>query len=230
MFTKTEPARESLLAQEHILELERRGLVRRTFRRLDPERQRAVLQAILDEAAERGPAELRIKEVAHRAGVSVGSLYQYFGNHQNLLRFTGELTTHVVLATLDQVREETAALPLREGLQAYLQGALAWHRQPVGKALLRLVRELLQRAQARGELRSGVDVEAAARLVYALLIALVDTELLPHLNAYFQTTGEGVDRERVTAGFLSLVDAWLVKPRETGGALAAPPSTGGGVP
>ena len=37
-----------------ILEFEQEGLVTRTFRRLDPQRQQAVLAAILDEAIEKG--------------------------------------------------------------------------------------------------------------------------------------------------------------------------------
>ncbi len=41
----------------YILELEQRGLVTRTFRRLDPERQQAILSAILEEVAEKGPAQ-----------------------------------------------------------------------------------------------------------------------------------------------------------------------------
>ena len=50
--------------QPYILQLEQEGLVTRTFRRLDPQRQQAILNAILDEAAERGPAALNIKLVA----------------------------------------------------------------------------------------------------------------------------------------------------------------------
>ncbi len=67
-----------------ILELERAGVVTRTFRRLDPERQQAIVQAILDEALEKGPASINIKKVAKRAGVALGSLYQYFGSRAGL--------------------------------------------------------------------------------------------------------------------------------------------------
>ena len=77
--------------QAHILQLEQQELVTRTFRRLDPPRQQAILQAILDEAAEKGPTDVNIKEVARRAGVSVGSLYQYFGSRETLLAFAVEL-------------------------------------------------------------------------------------------------------------------------------------------
>ena len=62
----------SLWTQIHIsiLELEQQGLVTRTFRRLDPERQQAILLAILDEAAEKGPSAANIKEVAERVGLA----------------------------------------------------------------------------------------------------------------------------------------------------------------
>jgi AcrR family transcriptional regulator len=62
--------------QPYISQLEQEGIVTRTFRRLDPDRQEAVFNAILEEAIEKGPASLNIKEIARRAGISIGSLYQ----------------------------------------------------------------------------------------------------------------------------------------------------------
>ena len=56
--------------QPYIMQLEQEGLVTRTFRRLDPERQATIIGAILDEATERGPAALNIKRVAKRAGAN----------------------------------------------------------------------------------------------------------------------------------------------------------------
>ncbi len=44
-----------------IVEMEQKGLVTRTFRRLDPDRQQAIITAILDEAGETGPQDLNIK-------------------------------------------------------------------------------------------------------------------------------------------------------------------------
>ena len=61
-----------------VQQLEGKGQVSRTFRRLEPERQQAIINAILDEAFEKGPASLNIKEVARKADVAIGSLYQYF--------------------------------------------------------------------------------------------------------------------------------------------------------
>lgn len=194
-----------------ILDLEREGRVTRTFRRLDPERQFAVIRAIFDEAVENGPEAINIKRVAERAGVAVGSLYQYFGSRAGLLDFTIELTTRAVKASFEQYIPYLAELPLRQALEAYGAGGMEWGSgagglvrffaraayggdpilaarvvQPIAETLLGMVREMLKAAQARGELRGDLDLEAAARVLHALTLALYDPLLLPFLNTYFQ--------------------------------------------
>ena len=85
------------------MQFEQEGLVTRTFRRLDPERQQAVVHAILEEAGEKGPTAINIKEVARRADVSVGSLYQYFGNRDGLLDFAVALCVRYMVDMFDSV-------------------------------------------------------------------------------------------------------------------------------
>jgi hypothetical protein len=65
--------------------------------------------------------------------------------------------------------------------------------------------EILAVARARGELRPGLDLEAAARAVNAWLIALGDSQLLPYLNAYFQVSDEAVSFERVLESVMDLL-------------------------
>jgi TetR/AcrR family transcriptional regulator len=214
----------------HILELERKGLVTRTFRRLDPDRQQAILGAILDEAVEKGPASLGIKQVAARAGVSVGSLYQYFGNRDGLLAFAVELCTRWTADAFDGYRPVLAAMPLREALAAYLLGGIEWSQmqvglvqffaraayhgdpelaesvvRPVAEVMRETVREILAQAAARGEVRAGVDLEAAARVVNVLLIAVGDSQLLPYLNTYFQVMDQEMSPERILEATLALI-------------------------
>ncbi|MDP3450707.1 MAG: TetR/AcrR family transcriptional regulator, partial [Anaerolineaceae bacterium] len=81
-----------------IQEAEEKGWITRTFRRLDPDKQQSIILAILDEAAENGPADVNIKQVASRSNVAVGSLYQYFGCRENLLEFTLELVVSQTIA------------------------------------------------------------------------------------------------------------------------------------
>ena len=213
-----------------ILDLEQKSLVTRTFRRLDPQRQQALLNAILDEAAEVGPADLNIRRVAERCGSSVGSLYQYFGSRANLLAFTIELVVRTTVDTFNAYRSYLVEMPLLEALQAYLTGGMEWTReqmgmarffariayhgdpvlgeqvvQPIATVLTGMVRDILQAAQQRGEVHPELDVDATARILNTLLIAVADAQLLPYLNTYYQLTGENLDPERSMRALLALV-------------------------
>jgi TetR/AcrR family transcriptional regulator len=223
--------------QTHILALEQEGLVTRTFRRLDPARQGAVIQAILDEAAEKSPTALNIKQVAERAGVAVGSLYQYFGNRANLLAFAVELCVRQMTDLFALSRPYLLEMPLREALTAYLSYGIEWSQtqlgfiqffgraayhgdpeladkvvRPVAQAMREVLQEILTSAARRGELRPEIDVEAAARVVNALTIAVADSQLLPYLNNYFQVTDEGVPLERIIVALVDLVINGIAAP------------------
>ncbi len=214
----------------HILRLEQQGLVTRTFRRLDSERQQAVITAILEEANEHGPTSINIKRVAERAGVSVGSLYQYFNNREGLLKFAVELVVRLVTDAFNEYRPLLASMPLREALAAYLQGGLEWGQtqpgfvqffaraaylgdpaldeqvvQPIATTMRQITREILSRAAERGEIRADADLDAMARVINALTIVLGDTQLLPGLNAYMQMTDKKMPFKRVLEAMLELV-------------------------
>jgi AcrR family transcriptional regulator len=214
----------------HILELEQKGLVTRTFRRLDPERQETILLAILDEATEKEPARLNIKQVAARAGVSVGSLYTYFGNRDGALDFAVETCSRFMVDSFNQYLPYLVALPLRKGLRDYFIGGMEWSQtqtslvrffaraayqgdpelldrvvRPVADALREMVTAMLEAAAARGEIRSDLDLEAYARVINAMMIAVGDSQLLPYLNAYFQVTGDEMPPGRIQAALVDFI-------------------------
>jgi AcrR family transcriptional regulator len=214
----------------HILQLEQEGLVTRTFRRLDPGRQQAILTAILDEAIEKGPTSLNIKQVAERAGVSVGSLYNYFVNRDGLLNFAVELCGRFLADVFDSFRPYLASMPLREALMAYMTGGIEWSQtqvgliqfflraayrgdpdlterfvRPIATSLRGIVREMLAQAAKRGELREDVDLEATTRVIHALTIAVGDSQLLPYLNTYLQVTGDDLSFEQVLEAMHGLI-------------------------
>jgi len=216
--------------QPYIIQLEGEGKVTRTFRRLDPGRQEAIVSAILDEASEYGPAALSIKRVARRAGVSVGSLYQYFPDRDGTLNFAVELCVRYITDAFNQYRPYLVAVPLREALTAYLVGGVEWSRTqagllklfaraayqgdpelaeslvlPIADLLREMVADILSMARARGEIRPDVDLEAAARIVHALTIAAGDSQLLPYLNNYFQVSDPAWPPERSLEALLDLV-------------------------
>jgi AcrR family transcriptional regulator len=214
----------------YILKFEQEGVVTRTFRRLDPDRQQLIVEAILDEAIEKGPTSINIKQVADRAGVAVGSLYQYFNNREGLLTFATRLSTNLMTDAFQLIQPYLIDLPLRDALRAYLMGGMEWGDtttglvqfvaraaytgdpslsqtvvKPVADAMLEIMKSLLMAAQQRGELRDGLDVDAAARAVNALIIAVGDSQLLPYLNNYLLVTDESMPLERAINAAVDLV-------------------------
>lgn len=214
----------------HILQLEQEGLVTRTFRRLDPNRQEVVLSAILAEAIEKGPTSLNIKQVAARAEVSVGSLYQYFGNRAGLMAFTVALCGRYIQDTFAQYRDLLVTMPIRDGLSAYLMGGVYWGEtqkalmqffvraayhgesdlqdsivRPLAMQMRELVTEMLTQAQVRGELYADLDLNVSARIINTLMIALGDAQLLPYLNVYYQVYDEETSLEQVVETTIKLI-------------------------
>ncbi|MCC6497814.1 MAG: TetR/AcrR family transcriptional regulator [Propionibacteriaceae bacterium] len=210
--------------------LEQAGLVTGTFRRLDPDRQRAVAAAILTESLERGPSRVRLKETAAVAGVSVGSLYQYFGNREGVLDFAIELVSQALVAELRGFIPMLATLPLRDGLRAWVTGGMEWSQEqaavlsffvrgayegdpmlgdrlvaPVAAVMLEAISTMIAAAVERGEARTGLDLPATARAVHALLAAIADGRLLPHLGRYLLVSDDPVAFDRTLDAALDLV-------------------------
>ncbi len=223
----------------HIATLEREGKVSRTFVRLDERRQRLVFDAILTEAAEAGPASVNVKRIAARADIAVGSLYQYFADRDALLEFAVQLCVRYVVDVLAQAKAYLAAMPLRDALRAYLASGLEWGTterdmfrflgraayqgdptlaetavRPIATAMREVTHEILVAAGARGELRPDLDVEAVARLVNAMTLSLIDAQLLPYLNAYFQLTDDSMPADRLLEALVDSVVRAVTPPEE----------------
>ncbi len=206
----------------YIQQLESEGKVSRTFRRLDLPRQQAVINAILEEATEKGPASLNIKEIARRADVSVGSLYQYFCSRDRLLDFAIDLCVRYMTAMFEMSGPYLFAMPLKEALRSYLSVGIEWGQteiglvrffgraayqgdpdltervvRPVAEIMRKLMFDLLKKAQERGEISQQVDLEASSRLINGLMIVVGDSQMLPYLNIYFQMTDELVTPEKL---------------------------------
>ena len=216
--------------QPYIQQLEQEGMLTRTFRRLDSTRQRAIINAILEEATEKGPASLNIKEIARRAHVSIGSLYQYFPNRDGLLDFAIALCLRYMTNMFDMARPHLTAMPLGLALQAYLTVGMEWGQtetglvrflgraayqgdpylaervvRPVAEIMRKLIFEILEEAVRRGEIHPDVDLEVASRLVNGLMIMVGDSQMLPFLNTYFQITDQKISRERILESLIPFI-------------------------
>jgi TetR/AcrR family transcriptional regulator len=211
-------------------DLENEDSVTRTFRRLDPERRQAVLDAVFEEAAEKGPARLNIRQVAERSGASIGSLYQYFGSRGNLIRFFIRIAVDSMVSMLRMGSAYYKGMPVRQALRSYLIDGIRISRsqksitkfltvsayqgdeqigesvvKPIAVVMREVVREMLKDGIIRGEIRPDIDLEAASRTVNVLLIALGDSQITPYLNIYFQVTDKDVAFDRTLETALDIL-------------------------
>jgi hypothetical protein len=83
--------------------------------------------------------------------------------------------------------------------------------KPIADAMLEIIKNLLTMAQGRGELRPGLDLDATARAINVLIIAVGDSQLLPYLNNYFLVTDKSMPLERVIDAVVDLVTGGIAK-------------------
>ena len=74
-----------------IVELEKDGVVTATFRKLAPIKKDAVYRSALNAFASASAERAALDDIARKAKVSKGSLFQYFTHKNNLLAFVTEL-------------------------------------------------------------------------------------------------------------------------------------------
>jgi AcrR family transcriptional regulator len=165
------------------------GEPRRPGRPRSERADQAILSAALDLFAECGPDALCIEQVAARAGVGKATIYRRWpGKEDMLVDALGSLRAHLpvpqgksvradLIALLDAICRE-AADPRRARLFALLQGEgaryprlMASYVETVVQPRQDLVRSVLRRGVATGELRENTDINAATFLLNGAVLA-----------------------------------------------------------
>ncbi len=162
---------------------------RRPGRPRSEQADQAILSAALDLFAECGPDALCIEQVAAKAGVGKATIYRRWpGKEDMLVDALGGLGTHLpapqgrsvradLIALLDAICRE-AADPRRARLFALLQGEgvryprlMAKYLETVVQPRRDVVRAVLRRGVATGELRENTDIDAATFLLNGAVLA-----------------------------------------------------------
>lgn len=106
----------------------------------------ATVEAILVAAAETfvsaGFEHATVHAIADRAGVSIGSLYQYFPNREALLVALIEKHTDASLLELEHALASAEAMPLDEAVRLVVSSMVRAHQSPLHRLLARELDEL----------------------------------------------------------------------------------------
>lgn len=178
------------------------------FKRRAEDRPREICAAALAVFAEKGFAAARLDEIARRAGVSKGTLYLYFEDKEDLFR---AVVRDTVAPNIDSVQQAVAAAELPFAMLADMflakfaevagrvpVGAVAkmvigesrnfpelakvWHDQVAGRALA-MLSGLIEKAQAKGEVRAGDPRLHAFTLMGPMLMGVLYRETLQPVGA-----------------------------------------------
>lgn len=126
-----------------------------TSPRKSPRQARAVatVEAILTAAAqvlvEWGYEKATTARVAERAGVSIGSLYQYFPNKESLVASLIERHADEIVETISRALAERRTLPIEQGLRGLIQASIDVHR--ISPALHKILHEQVPRIGRMGK-------------------------------------------------------------------------------
>jgi len=197
-------------------------------------RSRATVDAILEAAArifaDRGYAAATTNHIAARAGVSVGSLYEYFPNKDALLVALVDRHIAEAAALLGDVAERalTPATGLDAAVAAMVQSMIELHAQqprlhrvlfeeaPLPQQVRERLEALEQAMAARvaDYLRTRVEVTAPDAQVAATVL-VQSIEALTHRLVIHRTSA---DQGELAAEMVTLATAYLTAPRTSQGA------------
>jgi AcrR family transcriptional regulator len=174
------------------------GKSRRNRRALSPEARRAaILAAALEEFTARGYEGARLDDVAKRAGIAKGTIYLYFADKESLFQELVRSMVSPVLGVLTQMRD--VDIPARVLIETLLNTfvrevygtrrrdiirlilsegprfpAIAefYYREVIARVLA-ILRPILKRAAARGELPHDGLVQFPQLIVAPMLVAVM---------------------------------------------------------
>jgi TetR/AcrR family transcriptional regulator len=211
-----------------------------TFAALGADKQERIVAEALDEFAEHGFEGASVNRLVARLSIAKGSIFQYFGTKERLFAYVFERVAGRFAAALRAVRDETKDAHVLARIRASLMAGVVFidahpriyrlyvrvslqENVPLRGRLLdearrqsaRYLRRLVTDGLARGELKPGLDVDAAV----FFLDALMDRFLLAYA-VDFLDAGTGLYRaapEVLSAKLEALMDL-------IAGALAARPA------
>jgi AcrR family transcriptional regulator len=161
------------------------------------ETRRRIVEATFDLHSERGIADTSMKDIAERAGVSVGTVYHHFPSYADAIAACGAYTAEQAPAPTEAVFEGTRS---RSGRVTMLvRGLFAWYeRVPALESVRRdrhLARELEAFVREEARNRRKLAAQAAGPGAGAALVsAFADVDVYRSLRREGFSTADAADR------------------------------------
>jgi len=190
------------------------------FLRLTDEKRKRILEASIVEFSEKGYEGASMNKVVESAGISKGSLFNYFQTKSSLFLYVYELALKQVKSYLREVRDKTSQDPFFQRLEKIMYAGVKFindhHRlariyfhllytsdAPRSRDILNRIRqlsahylsEIIQEGIHRGEVNPELKLEQA--------VFLIDSSLNQFLYHYHTSSGQ-VDVQEWVEGLMSV--------------------------
>ncbi len=178
-------------------------MVKQGFLNLTPEEQNRVIDAALDEFAEKDFEAASLNNIIARAGISKGSMYHYFANKEDLylylINHVLELKESFLKKTLDEAEKPVSEMSFFESLEfqmlASVDFAVQYYRQhqlsvrlqnmaegplkerlfgDLTRAFEDYVKNMVDSAMDAGEIREDFDSDFVVRILKFTLMHFID--------------------------------------------------------
>ena len=178
-------------------------------RRADAQRNYERILAVARVAVAQRGGDVVLEDIARDAGVGIGTLYRHFPTRQALLEATFLDETRELRARAEQLAAEQAPLDalvgwlrlqMDLGMRGHSIGAAVMAAKHVDGSEIQLAyaamreagTELLERAQAVGEVRPGVDMGDLLRLVHGVVLVSQQAPDPERMERMFQLVIAGI--------------------------------------
>jgi len=160
----------------------------------------AILKATVQVLLRVGKEKLTTTRVAARAGVSVGTLYQYFPNKSALLRAALKLHVEEILAEVDEVCVAQRGQPVEQMAEALAVASLAVKmRDPKKGRALYAVSSDVEGAKIAADAEARANKEIVGLLQSAPEVLTTDLQLMATV---LQSTIAGMKRQLLESDML----------------------------
>lgn len=157
------------------------------FHRISEEKQNIILEAALTEFAQFGYSEANINKIAERAHVSVGSIYKYFNDKQNLYLAIINYSVETLRTVLNQIMDGND--DFFGTVEKIIEVTQKYSKSKVNFA--KLYNEMTTENNSELAWKTAADVEGVTAKLYASLIeeaqrkGVVKKDIDPRYFAFF---------------------------------------------
>ena len=152
--------------------MRRKSILKELFTRISEEKRKRIFDAAVDEFARSGYDHANINVIAAHARVSVGSIYKYFDNKEDLFLTTVQQCALMLKSILENVMHDTSDWKSRvKSILHIIQKHSREHR-----VMIQLYSEMAAQCNAGVVLPAVEDMESISAELYASLIKQAQAE------------------------------------------------------